>query len=489
MLQNHKPLLQKLYSRSVSLGGLAIAGIGISQLNSFEAKHIFFLIVLLAAAAEIAATFTTIGQANFAYEVGTAVSVSAIPLYGPEAAALAVALSSLSFWLFNQRKSQRRKAKWLEQLLFNIGMHSIAIFCAGHLYFVLQEQVGTQGIFTNLLIWVITAVFYDQINLWLVIGMAWLVSSNPPNPFAFWRENLSAMFINIILLSIGGPLFTFAVEEFGWIGIVVFFIPIALSSFAFQLYVRQMQAHMDNLENIILERTEELQNLMAEKDAFLAVLTHDMKSPLTTIGIYAGLLDERPEILLERPRITSSLKYSQQTLLTIVNNILDIEKLNVEGGPTLEKEPFDLVMLIDAVTENLKAQGNQKDIDIAFCTQTQSIPVIADRHQIERVIQNLISNAVKYTNSGGHIDVIVNSDETHAVVDVIDDGYGIPADELPYIFDRFRRVDKHRAKSAGTGLGLAITKALVEAHGGEISVQSEEDKGSQFTIKLPLSSE
>jgi signal transduction histidine kinase len=365
-------------------------------------------------------------------------------------------------------------------------MHSIAILVAGYLFYFLEAQLGTASVFVTLGIWLIVAITYDQTNLWLLIGMIWLVSTTPPRPFDFWRENRWAMVLNISVLIIGGSLLNYAVLTFGWVGIVIFFIPIVLSSFSFQLYVRQMQAHMDNLENIVAERTDALKGLMREKDSFLAVLTHDMKSPLTTIGLYAGLLREKPDVLLERPYITDRLSASQETLLNIVNNILDLEKMQTDGNIPLDKENFDLVLLIDTITELLKAQANHKDITLEFCPKIESLSIMADRSQVERIMQNLVSNAIKYTPRGMNILIKVSAENDNAVIDVIDSGYGIPEEELPFIFERFRRVAKHKKNAPGTGLGLAITKALVEAHDGQISVISDEDKGSQFTFTLPL---
>ena len=105
---------------------------------------------------------------------------------------------------------------------------------------------------------------------------------------------------------------------------------------------------------------------------------------------------------------------------------------------------------------------------------------------MERVILNLISNAVKYTPSGGSIHVDMTRDDQEILLKVVDTGYGIPVDELPFIFERFRRVEQLKDKAVGTGLGLAITKALVEEHGGKILVESAEGKGSTFAVHLPL---
>jgi signal transduction histidine kinase len=112
--------------------------------------------------------------------------------------------------------------------------------------------------------------------------------------------------------------------------------------------------------------------------------------------------------------------------------------------------------------------------------------VSADEKKIERVLFNLISNAIKYTPQEGMVDVSTMGNGRYALVEIKDNGYGIPEDELPTIFDQYSRVKGHQQLAVGTGLGLAIVKSLVEAHDGEIQVTSKVDEGSTFIIKLPL---
>jgi signal transduction histidine kinase len=478
--------LRSIYLSLISLIGVLLLAWSSWRLLGADKGIDLILLFLLAAAAEVAATFVQVGENKMAYEVGTAVSLAAIPSFGLEAGVIAVTIAGLSFWFYAKRGIPFKEKNW-QQPAFNTGMHSLAIFAAGFIFLFLESQLtAANPIITNVITWVSAAIIYDQANFWLLAMMLRLVKGKQFQPLTFWRENRWAMLINILILSAGGFLLTFAMREFDWMGILIFFLPIILSSIAFQAYVRQMKVHMDNLEAIIAERTQELSKLMSEKDAFLAVLTHDMKSPLTTINLYANILRRRPDILQTKPQMTDIILRSQQSLTEIVNNILDLEKLRVGGGMPMNKERIDLVPMLEYVAHSLMPQAEDKNIQMKADILTASIIMEVDRQQIERVLQNLISNAIKYTPKEGRVYIEASVTNGMAVIHVQDSGYGIPEEELPYIFDRFHRVAKHEGKAAGTGLGLAITKALVEAHDGTIAVTSQEGVGSTFTVSLPV---
>jgi signal transduction histidine kinase len=138
------------------------------------------------------------------------------------------------------------------------------------------------------------------------------------------------------------------------------------------------------------------------------------------------------------------------------------------------------------VAESIETQALEKAICLECHIGPEPIYLYADKRKLQRVVQNLVSNAVKYTPKKGSVALDACIIDQHALVNVHDTGYGIPAQELPHIFERFRRVRQHKDKAVGTGLGLAIVKSLVEAHDGQITVSSEEGIGSTFTIKLPI---
>ncbi|MCP4418693.1 MAG: hypothetical protein GY805_18905 [Chloroflexi bacterium] len=475
-----------LYLLAISFTGLAFVALGLSQIPTMTPKSYLLLIVALAIFAEVSATSVTISKQEITFEVGTAVSMALIPLFGAGVAAVSVAIAcSLGIWAIQYSNKTPWKRNW-EQISFNAGMHSTAIFIAGVIFLKLQQLLGANTLLGQVVPWIVAAVLYDQLNFWMLMIIIRLKQGPTIHPVTIWQENLWAVPINIIILSVGGGVLALAVNQVGLVGILVFFLPIVLSAYAFRMYVRQMQEHMNNLEHIVAERTDALQKLMREKDSFLAVLTHDMKSPLTSINLYATIIRDYPDMLKEKPHMTEVILRSQETLTAIVDNILDLEKLKESGQLLLKKEDFDLGTLLEKVVKLLRPQAESKHIGLHLDSFELPISVSADKSQIERALHNLISNAIKYTPNEGKIDISLDAKGEQVRIRVQDSGYGIPADELPYIFDRFRRVESNKSMAAGSGLGLAITKALIEAHDGEIKVTSEIDSGSVFTAYLPI---
>jgi signal transduction histidine kinase len=202
---------------------------------------------------------------------------------------------------------------------------------------------------------------------------------------------------------------------------------------------------------------------------------------------YAELLRSYPNLPdAKRVQMADTIIRSGVALRDIVENILEIETIRPGESPTLEKSAVDLKSVISDVLLALEVQARDKEIHLGQATEEPNLCIQADGHKVQRILMNLVSNAIKYTPENGTILVTTAKKGHWAVIAVQDTGYGIPKEELPHIFDRYRRVDKHKDKAHGTGLGLTIVKSLVAAHGGQISVSSEEGVGSTFTVKLPL---
>lgn len=477
------------YLITVSVVGCLLIIYGLWTVPGYEQPGIFALLFLLAIVAQITATNLLSDEVTVG--VATAVSMATVPFFGPFAAALVAAGAEISVSLisiYRQRPGWRRS---LERVGFNAGMGAISMVVGGHVFLGVQSILGAENWSGQIIPWFIAAIVNDQVNIWLLITMIYLQHGARPLPI--WREHRWAMSIDILLTSIGGGLLAFSVLQFEWWGVAIFFLPIFLSAFSFGLYINRARQQMARLEEMVSQRTQDLAeanktlaDLHREKDAFLAVLTHDMRTPLTSILGFADLLAVHDELPYNRVQeISHIILRNGESLLELVSNILEIEKLQSGAPVLLERTEFDLGLLIRESVESVEATALEKRITLT-CQVAPGNYINADEQKIKRVIINLVSNAIKYTQEEGQILVNLSLDEGMAILDVADTGHGIPAEELPFIFERFRRVGKHRKLAVGTGLGLAIVQSLVEAHNGTIMVQSQEGVGSTFTVTLPV---
>jgi two-component system, OmpR family, phosphate regulon sensor histidine kinase PhoR len=217
-----------------------------------------------------------------------------------------------------------------------------------------------------------------------------------------------------------------------------------------------------------------------------ANVSHELRTPLTSIKGFAETLLAGAWADEDTCRRFLTIIDAEATrLMTLVDDLTALSRLESRAAPlTLAAIRLD-ALAVDAVSRLLpQAERHQVALDAA---PAPAITVTADANRIMQVFTNLIDNAIHFTPEGGRIDVALRTDGADAVASVTDTGRGIPADDLPRIFDRFYRVDRSRSREAGgTGLGLAIAKHIVEAHGGRIAVSSRLGRGSTFSFTLPL---
>ncbi len=475
------------YLAGVSLFGLLLVALAAWSVPSIDQPARFALLLLLAAATQIVQT----GFRNVRFSVSSAIGLAVVPVYGAWAAALVAATSELTQAGITLVEHETPFGRVARRAAFNVGMNAIAFVLAGWTLQLGLSFWPSPQFLPSAPLWLLAAIVNDQANIWLLIGILHLQKGVAP--LTVWRDHRWAAPINILVTGLGGQLLALAMREYGGLGVAIFFLPILLSAYAFRLYVSETQKQMDHLEEIVTHRTrdlaranEELAALHKEKDAFLAVLTHDMRSPLTSILAYVSLLREQPELPLEkRQRILGVLLRNQETLLEIVNDILDLEKLEAGARITLDREQLNLTELLAETAETLAATADGKTIAVETDWPPEPVWASADRADIRRVMMNLLSNAIKYTPSGGRVLLKTWRSGPWAHFSVQDNGYGIPDEALPHLFERFRRIHQHQKLASGTGLGLAISHGIVDAHGGEITVESQIDEGSTFTVRLP----
>jgi len=217
---------------------------------------------------------------------------------------------------------------------------------------------------------------------------------------------------------------------------------------------------------------------------FLSMITHDIKVPLTVILGYTEMLtDPEPPPGQIPPDILTRIRESGETIHALVCNFLDLSRIEA-GRMTLDRRPFDVREMLAHALEHYESTARRKGI--ALTLEGERLPpLVADETQLERVVANLLANAIKYTATGGRITIALGRENGHASIAFRDNGRGIPADELPHLFEKYRRV-REAKRTEGTGLGLFIAKTIVEAHGGDIRVESAPGVGSTFTLLLPL---
>lgn len=234
------------------------------------------------------------------------------------------------------------------------------------------------------------------------------------------------------------------------------------------------------------QMTNSLAQLESMRKSFVANVSHELKTPMTTIGGFIdGILDGtiEPEKQSYYLGIVSD---EIKRLSRLVQSMLSMSKLEA-GEFVLKPELFDFRELLCTIVISQEQRIESEKIEITGLDGIESISVTADRDLIHQVIYNLTDNAIKFVNEGGNIDFKAKTDGKKLIFTITNTGKGIPAAELPYVFERFYKVDKSRsANKNSTGLGLYIVKTIVKAHGGTVTVTSRENEFTSFSVTLPL---
>jgi len=226
------------------------------------------------------------------------------------------------------------------------------------------------------------------------------------------------------------------------------------------------------------------------KDHFISLVSHELRTPLSSVLGYLELLEREDvgPLTADQRRCLATIGRNSNRLLRLVGDLLLVAQLEA-GAIPLEVEPVSLAGLGSEALENARPGAHARGIDLRLEISGEPI-VHGDRGRLAQVLDNLISNAVKFTGKGGHATLRVASRDARAVVEVADSGVGIPPEIGDELFRPFYRTESARELAIqGSGLGLAISKALVEAHGGSIRCHSAEGVGSTFTVELPLAAQ
>ena len=238
---------------------------------------------------------------------------------------------------------------------------------------------------------------------------------------------------------------------------------------------------------LVLQDITEHEKLDNMRKEFVANVSHELKTPITTVKSYTetlidGAIDDK-ETAIE---FLNVINQESDRMARLVRDLLQLSHLEYKKLD-FKFVKFDINILIRDILKKLDISFKEKNHIIDISISDKVVMINGDRDKIEQVLQNILSNAIKYTPEGGKIVVDAEYKKDKVIINISDNGLGIPEEDLPRIFERFYRVDKARSRDmGGTGLGLSIAKHIVEEHGGAISVQSTVGGGSTFTISLPV---
>lgn len=245
-----------------------------------------------------------------------------------------------------------------------------------------------------------------------------------------------------------------------------------------------LKKHQVELEAV----NKKLNDVNNYKSEFLAIMSHELRTPLTSVIAFTEILSLENSPQEEKTKhFLDEIKTSSQILLGLINNILDMAKIEA-GKDSLLIETVDIGDVMTTVEGVVRPLASRKAIDLAFKVSPEVPLIIADPEKIRRMVENLAGNAIKFTETNGTVEIRADyhSQDNEVIINVKDTGIGIEKEELKYIFEKFTQSDTSISrKYGGTGLGLALSKEIIELHNGWIKVESVVNQGTTFTVGLP----
>lgn len=236
---------------------------------------------------------------------------------------------------------------------------------------------------------------------------------------------------------------------------------------------------------IIMQDVTYLRDLELVKSNFVANISHDLRTPFVSLKGYTDMLGMVGPLTERQSLIVDRIGHGLEKMLALIDNLLDLSK--IEAGFELDSTVLDLGQLAMEVISALQEPASRKRQQLVYHASSKPALVAADVERMRQVLSHLMENALKYTLENGHISAIVRVTEAQVLFKIEDDGLGVTSADLPFIFDKFYRVeDKDRSEIQGAGLGLAICKSVIEKYNGSIWAESEYHRGSTFTFSLPL---
>jgi signal transduction histidine kinase len=250
----------------------------------------------------------------------------------------------------------------------------------------------------------------------------------------------------------------------------------------------RLNNELANLQRELTKKNIELEKLNEEKNRFLGIAAHDLRNPLNAIQMYSEFLLEEAAGALDAEHLdfVSIIHSSSKFMLQLVDDLLDVAKIE-SGKLQLELEPTDLAALTQRNVVINSVMAAKKHISLNFRHESELPDLMLDKAKMEQVLNNLITNAVKFSNPGSSVETTLARSGDTAILSVADQGQGIPSHEVGKLFKPFQRTSVRSTDGEeSTGLGLAIVRKIVAGHQGKVWVESEVGKGSTFYVSLPL---
>ncbi|WP_291651090.1 sensor histidine kinase [Clostridium sp.] len=294
----------------------------------------------------------------------------------------------------------------------------------------------------------------------------------------------------------------FVIKKPFWQSNIAYCIYISLISILILFFIY----HVRILKSLVDKQTKEINSQMEEnkklyernirnekfKNDYFVNLSHELRTPINVILSVVQLfnsLDESGSVTKEKVLYYMNvIMKNSNNLLNIINDIIDSSKIESGTYKINKQENIDIVYLVEETALNMSNYINNKGIDLIIDPEIEEMPICCDPKEIERCVINLIGNAVKFTESGGEIKVLIKEYENNVSISIADTGLGISNDDQEFIFKRFEQgKSSNSTQVSSSGIGLTLVKYIVELHGGQVTLESEINKGSTFTIILPIS--
>ncbi|MFC7320737.1 ATP-binding protein [Halobacillus campisalis] len=248
------------------------------------------------------------------------------------------------------------------------------------------------------------------------------------------------------------------------------------------------EEHVRGAVAVLRDMTDERRLDKLRKD-FIANVSHELRTPISMLQGYSeAIVDDIAESREDKNELAKIIHDESLRIGRLVNELLDLARMEA-GHISLYRDSVETDVFIKKIVRKFKGLAEDKHVDLRLSIEEKDDRMNIDPDRMEQVMTNLIDNAIRHTAENGVVDVIVAKSSKEWIFEISDSGYGIPEDDLPFIFERFYKADKSRKRETsqkGTGLGLAIAKNIVEAHNGKIHVHSIMNEGTTFTVRIPI---